>query len=398
MIKKIYALVVALVLAIIPLTFAPPTSVYASDGGGQSTTEEEFEETINQQLENLDLSGLKAFFDNYCDDQLGIFQGETILSKIQKIIEGDFGADTTSVLSGIANVFLEEIVSFLPLVSSIIAIAVLASLLTELKGSNKSIADIVHFVCFGVVVIIVMSAVVKMIGLTQSVLVMLDTQMEVVFPLLLTLLTATGGTVSAAVYQPAVAILTSVVSKIFSLVLLPLFVFAVVLTIVSHISPNIKLDKLAGFLFTLFKWIVGIVFTVFMAFLAIKGITAGSIDTVSFKTARYSLSAYVPIVGGYLSEGLNLILASCLLIKNAIGTCGLFILLSSVLVPLVELILFSFALKFTGAVLQPLSDSRISNFVSGLGKVFVMPIAMVLAVVFMYVVFIGLIMCTSVAF
>ena len=201
---------------------------------------------------------------------------------------------------------------------------------------------------------------------------------------------------SAAVYQPAVAVLTSVVSKIFSMVLLPIFVFAVILTIISHISPNIKLDKLAGFLFTLFKWIVGIVFTVFMGFLAIKGITAGSIDTVSFKTARYSLSTYVPIVGGYLSEGLNLILASCVLIKNAIGTCGLFVLLASVFVPLVQLILFSFVLKFTGAALQPLSDSRISNFVSSLSKVFVMPIAMILAVVFMYVVFVGLIMCTSV--
>ena len=60
------------------------------------------------------------------------------------------------------------------------------------------------------------------------------------------------------------------------------------------------------------------------------------------------------------------------------------------------LFLFSFVLKFTGAALQPLSDSRISNFVSSLSKVFVMPIAMILAVVFMYVVFVGLIMCTSV--
>lgn len=395
MIKKIYALVVALILAVLPLTMSP-TTVYADTGGGQVTTQEELENTIDEQLANLDLSGLKAFFETYCDDKLGVFQGESVLSKIQKIIEGDFGADTTSVLSGIANVFLSEIVSFLPLVSSIIAIAVLASLLTELKGANKSVGDIVHFVCFGVVVIIIMSAVVKMISLTESVLVMLDCQMEVVFPLLLTLLTATGGTVSAAVYQPAVAVLTSVVSKIFSMVLLPIFVFAVILTIISHISPNIKLDKLAGFLFTLFKWIVGIVFTVFMGFLAIKGITAGSIDTVSFKTARYSLSTYVPIVGGYLSEGLNLILASCVLIKNAIGTCGLFLLLASVFVPLVQLILFSFVLKFTGAALQPLSDSRISNFVSSLSKVFVMPIAMILAVVFMYVVFVGLIMCTSV--
>ena len=173
--------------------------------------------------------------------------------------------------------------------------------------------------------------------------------------------------------------------------------FAVVLPIISHISPNIKLDKIASFLFTLFKWIIGIVFTVFMAFLTIKGITAGSIDSVSFKTARYSLSTYVPIVGGYLSEGLNLILASCVLIKNAVGTAGLFIMFSTIVVPLITLVLFMFVLKFTGAVLGPLSDNRISNFMGALSKVFLMPIVMILAVAFMYVVFVGLIMCTSVA-
>ena len=69
---------------------------------------------------------------------------------------------------------------------------------------------------------------------------------------------------------------------------------------------------------------------------------------------------------------------------------------TSVIVPLVQLVLFMFALKFTGAVLQPLSDGRISNFISSIAKVFLMPIVMILAVAFMYVIFIGLIMCTSV--
>ena len=178
--------------------------------------------------------------------------------------------------------------------------------------------------------------------------------------------------------------------------LLPIFIFALTLTIISNLSSNIKLDKLAGFMFTLFKWIIGIVFTIFMGFLAIQGITAGSVDTVSFKTARYSLSTYIPIVGGYLSEGLNLILASSLLIKNAIGSCGLLIMLSTVLVPCLQIIIFMFVLKFVGAILQPLSDNRISNFISGIGKLFIMPIVMILAVTFMYVVFVGIIMCTSV--
>ena len=390
-----YCLVIALVMALIPMVY-DGVDVFCASNDNTAGVESELESTIDEQLAKLDIEKLNEFFEKYCDDKLQIWGTDSLADKLQKIINGDFGENTTSFANAFVNLFMEEVLEFLPLISSIIAIAVLASLLTELKGANKAVGDIIHFVCFGVVITIILSAGLKMISLTSFVLELLTTQMEIVFPILLTLLTAIGGTVSVAVYQPAVAVLTTLVSKIFSSVLLPIFIFSLIFTIISNISTNIKVDKFAGFLSTLFKWIIGIVFTVFMGFLAVKGITAGSIDTVSFKTARYSLSTYVPIVGGYLSEGLNLIIASCLLIKNAIGISGILIMFTSVIVPLVQLVLFMFALKFTGAVLQPLSDGRISNFISSIAKVFLMPIVMILAVAFMYVIFIGLIMCTSV--
>ena len=394
MFKKMYCLVIALVMALIPFVFDGVDVFCASDN--TSSTQTELETTVDEQLSKLDIEKLNEFFEKYCDDKLQIWGSDSLSDKLHKIISGDFSSDTGSFANAFVNVLLSELVEFLPLISSIIAIAVLASLITELKAGSKSVGDIVHFVCFGVVITIILSAALKMISLTSFVLGLLTTQMEIVFPLLLTLLTAVGGTVSVAVYQPAVALLTTVVSKIFSAVLLPIFIFALIFTIISNISNQIKVDKFAGFLSTLFKWIVGIVFTVFMGFLAVKGITAGSIDTVSFKTAKYSLSTYIPMVGGYLSEGLNLIVASCVLIKNAIGVSGILIMFTSVLLPLLQLVLFMFALKFTGAVLQPLSDSRISNFITSVSKVFIMPIVMVLAVAFMYVIFVGLIMCTSV--
>ena len=389
-----YCLIIALVMALIPIAFDGVDVFCATDN--TTNVETELEDTIDEQLSKLDIDKLNEFFEKYCDDKLHIWGSDSLSDKLQKIINGDFGENTGSFANAFVNVLMQELVEFLPLISSIIAIAVLASLITELKVGSKSVGDIVHFVCFGVVITIVLSAALKMISLTSFVLELLTTQMELVFPILLTLLTAIGGTVSAAVYQPVVAVLTTIVSKIFSNVLLPIFIFSLIFTIISNISSNIKVDKFASFLSTLFKWIIGIVFTIFMGFLAVKGITAGSIDTVSFKTARYSLSTYIPIVGGYLSEGLNLIIASCLLIKNAIGISGILIMFTTVIVPLLQLVLFMFALKFTGAILQPLNDGRISNFITSVAKVFIMPIVMVLAVAFMYVIFVGLIMCTSV--
>ena len=358
--------------------------------------EEELKDTVNDQLADLDLSALENFLNNLTDEQKEIFGSSSILDKLNKIISGEFSENSSSLLQAILNLIFDELLAILPFIASIIAIAVLAGLLSDFKGNSQSIRDIIHFVCYGVIIVIVASVATQMITLTSNTLSLIVTQMEIIFPLLLTLLTAMGGTVSVAVYQPAVVVLTSIVTKIFTTILMPIFIFALVFSIVSNLSNSVRLDKLSSFLNTLFKWIIGIVFTIFMGFLAIKGITAGSIDSISFKTAKFSLSTYVPILGGYLSEGLNVILASCVLIKNAIGASGLLLLFSTILIPLLQLVLFMLALKFTGALLEPLSDNRISNFISSISKIFIMPIVMIIGVAFMYVIFVGLIMCTSV--
>ena len=212
--KKLYFLLVAILLTLIPLTFTG-INIYCAESS-ENEIELELKDTIEEQLGSLDLSALNKFFDEYCQDKIGIFGETSLIEKIKKIINGEFSENASSVLNSLLNVAFEEVLAFLPLISSIIAIAVLGSLLVELKGSSRSLADIVHFVCFGLIIIIIMGSAGKMISLCGVVLGSMQTQMEIMFPLLLTLLTAIGGTVSVAVYQPAVALLTSSVTTIFS--------------------------------------------------------------------------------------------------------------------------------------------------------------------------------------
>lgn len=401
--KNYFLLIIAFLLALVPL-FNSGISIYAENIQEQSTIEsqdeleKELEDKIGKQLSELDLTELETFLNNLSDEQKELFGASGIMDKLQLIVSGDFSENTQNVFEALINIIFNELLKFLPLIASIIAVAILAGLLSDFKGNSQSIGDIIHFVCYGVIIVIISGAAVQMITLTSNTLNLIITQMEIVFPIMLTLLTAMGGVVSVAVFQPAVIMLTAVVTAVFTHILMPIFIFSLVFSIVSNLSNSVRLDKLSGFLNSLFKWIIGIVFTIFMGFLAIKGITAGSVDSISFKTARYSLSTYIPILGGYLSEGLNVILASCLLIKNAIGASGLLLLFASVIVPLLQLVIFMLCLKLTGAILQPLSDNRISNFISSISKSFIMPIVMIIGVSFMYVIFVGIIMCTSVNF
>lgn len=357
--------------------------------------EKELNENIYNQLASLDTSGLDLILKDLADYSL-LGQSNSFTDKLGEIIRGDLAVDVNSFLGFISNIFIEDILNFLPYVCLIIAIAVLYSMVNSAQsGKNKGISDLIHFVCYGATVIILIVWITKLISMTSGVLGNLKSQMDLIFPLLLTVLTALGSSVSVGVFQPAMAILSGGVVSVFVNVLLPIFTFSLVFIIISNLTTNIKFNKFADFFSSSFKWIMGMVLMLFSAFVSIQGVMAGSIDSISIKTAKYTVKSAVPIIGGFLSDGVNLIMASSVLIKNAIGVGGLLILISTILLPIIKILVFSFLLKFASAILEPIADSRITAFVSSVAKAIQMLIAILLGVAFMYFLSIGLVMCST---
>ena len=260
---------------------------------------------------------------------------------------------------------------------------------------GKSIGNIVHFVTYGIVIIFLGTTVTGIVNLTKTTLLSLKGLFDGIFPILLTLLTALGGSVSVGIYQPAIALLGNLFVSLITYFLLPLFIFSIVFSIVGNLSNGTRLDKFVSFLQSLFKWCIGLSFTIFLGFVSIQGVMAGAVDGLSIRTAKYAIKSYVPIVGGYVSDGLGIIMASSSLIKNAVGGVGLFLLLSTIVSPILNIAIFMLALKFMAGIIEPIGDKKISNFISDLAKSMSMLIALLVAVAFMYVVLTGLVMCSA---
>ena len=362
----------------------------------EESLEEELDQAIDDQLGDLDFSELEDIL-NGSEGGSELFGGMSFFDKLVSIISGDFASDASSVWEAILNLIFDGVLTFLPVIATIIAVSILGGMMQNLKPSfgKKSVGSIIHFVTYGVVIILTFSIVMRMITLTSNTLTSIKSQMDAVFPILLTMLTAVGGNVSVSVYQPAMALLSSFVINIFTMILLPLFLISTVLALVSNLSNNVKLDKLIGFMRSLFKWIVGIVFTVFIGFAAVQGITAGSIDGLSIKTAKFAIKSYIPLVGSYISDGFYILLASSSLIKNAIGAAGLLLLAGTLLSPILELVIFMLALKLMAGIIEPLGDGKIASFVSTLSKNMSLLISMLVAVSFMYMILTGLVMCSA---
>ena len=103
----------------------------------------------------------------------------------------------------------------------------------------------------------------------------------------------------------------------------------------------------------------------------------------------------MPILGGYLSDGFNVAMAGSVLIKNAVGVSGIFLLFASIISPIVQIVAFLLMLKLTAAILEPTSNTTIPNFLHQTSKMLGLLVMIVLGVAFMYVITIGLILCTA---
>lgn len=371
--------------------------VYCDDEMSYSEIEEVIQESVNSQLGDLDFSDFEELLNQLGDDEKQFFGSASIIDKINQIISGEFANNQQSIWSAILNLIFDDVLSFLPLISVVIAISVTFSLVSSTKptGKTKSLGDVIHFVCYGTIIIILVTCTVSMINLTSNTIQSIKTQMDISFPILLTVMTAIGGMVSVGVYQPAVAVLSGTITNIFTAVLMPIFIFRLVFSIISNLSNNVKLEKFASFFSSAFKWIIGSVFTIFSAFLAIQGIIAGSVDGISFRTAKYAIKNTIPLLGSYISDGLNLIVASSVLIKNSVGACGLLLLFATIIVPVVKLVVFMFSLKLASAILEPITDSRITNFISMLAKSISLLIVIIIGCAFMYLLVCGMIMLSA---
>ena len=394
--KSNIIIITCMVILIFLLSVITPMSTFCVN---ETTVEisEDLNNSIIEELSEIDFSGLNSIIEEMNENNTNIFSIDNIKSKVYSIISGENAISYSSFFASLFSIFLDLILKYLPMLSLIIAIGVISNLLNGIKGkfNEKSTSNLIHLVCFMTVVILTIGMITSLSDVSLNAINSMVTQMNTLFPILLTLMVGIGAAASASVFQPIVAIISTYVADFFTYLVLPLFIFSFVFGIINNISDNIKLDKFNSFISSLFKWCVGIVFTLFFAIFTIQGISAGSFDSLSIRTTKYTIRSYIPVMGGYLSDGMDLILSSSILIKNSIGLVGLFLIITTIISPLLEIVVFSLLLKLTSAILQPMGNSKTSNFLMSTSKSITMLSSCIIAVGFMYLISVGLVMTTS---
>lgn len=400
MIKKMrltkvqFILIVMLAVVLLSCLSIDSISAYAAD---DDTSSEDLTTSVQDILDALDLSDLEQFLVDLDDSALSVFGSSSAIEKITMIISGDIDLDYGGLFSYVLYVIGIDFLQFLPMMIAILVICISMNVVSSLraKTGSSSVESIVSFASIALIAIILSAQLLSILSSCSDLVESLQSQIQVIFPILLTLMSATGSVSSVAVYQPSVAILGFGIMEIILSVIFPFFILSAAFTIVGNLSDGVKLKKMSEFFMRACKWLLGTAFFLFIAFLSVQGITASIFDSVSVRTAKFAISNYVPVIGSYLSEGFNLIMAGSVLVKNAVGLTSVVILILSVLPTVASVIIFNLSLHLTSAIVEPLGNSKVTAILSSLAKNMSTLVAILLGAIFLYFIFLLLIICTG---
>ena len=355
--------------------------------------QEELEGYVEQNLSTLEMSDFEAF----CRD-IGLSEG-SVRQVIAGLIKGELTLSPRELLSMIWDAFASSLGRVWPALAIIVLISLLFNLLTGLtqRFLHHGTQEIVYFVCYGAVLLTVVSVVADAIRSVSATVTALVRLMDAVSPPLMTLMVAVGGNVTTSIFRPQLALCCTLVAGVIVKVVLPLVVASVVFAVVGNLSSSVRLDKLLSATRYLVGVILTVVFGLFTTYLAVAGIAGTMADTVSVRAARYVIGSYLPLIGGYISQGFDLVTASLSLIKNALGVYAVLAVLAVVLAPLAQLLALVVGLKLTAGLIEPIGDKRMASFVGSVAECMRSLVAAVAGVGFTFVVTLLLVMCSLTA-
>ena len=390
--RRLALLLIALfasVLLLLCFSGNPVTaSAYTSE---EQEALDRLEEEVEELLGSLDTDELQAYLDSFDE-----YRGKDVKEMLASLVTGDFALEYDSLFEAVLGLVWEEGRAMLPAFAVILAVSVLCGILNSAKNGflQGTMSDIIHFVAYVSVGAVILAVLTSVLQTGFSAIAQMQKQMQIVCPILLTLMAASGGAVSAGVFRPAVAFLSSGICELFTAVVLPTSVVVIALTFAGNLSPEVRCEKLGGLFKSVNKWLIGLTLGLFTLFLTVQGIASAQYDGISLRTIKYLVSGSVPIVGGFLSGGLDLVLAGSSLIKSALGSFSVFLLFATILRPVLLFAAFQLFLRLCAAATEPVGG-KISSFLSSLANDCGFFVAGLLCVAFLYFLTVILLVCSA---
>ena len=350
------------------------------------------DDVINSQMDSFNISNFIDEANKYSND---ILKDIDIQELLNNAIKGEL--DTNQLLKNIFPILGTEIKEALKVMGSILIIVLIHSVLKSISDNlnNKSVAQITYYVQYILIATVIMTNFSSIITLSKEAVGNMISFIQLLFPLLMTLMLASGSVVSVNLVQPIILFIINLISNIFQSIIIPIILVGTALAIVSKISDRIQIDKLSKFLKSSSVWVIGILLTIFVGVLSIEGTLCSSVDGITAKTAKAAVSSFIPVVGKVLGDAVDTVIGCSAILKNAIGIVGVIVVIAICITPILKLAIITIIYHLTAALCEPIADSKIVSLITQMADTFKILLAILCSISVMLIIGITLVINIS---
>ena len=358
----IFLFMMALFFLLIPRVLAETETENANE-------ESVIGEMVNTQMESLNMDELKGYWENIMDEYGGLLP-ESQKGSLYDFISGEKEFSLKEWVTGIGKYAFHELIANGKLLGSLIMLTIFSMFLQSLQNAFESgtISKVAYAVIFMVLVIIALNSFHVAISYALDAIRTMSSFIIALIPLLLALIAASGGIISAAFFHPVILFLINISGVFIEYIVLPLLFLAALLSIVSALSDQYKVTQLANLLRNGSIALLGLFFTIFLAVISVQGASAAVTDGIAIRTAKFVTGNFIPVIGRMFTDATDTVLSASVLLKNSVGIVGVAILLIIVAFPAIKLLIIALIYKFTAAILQPLGGGPIIKCLDIIGN------------------------------
>ena len=365
---------IILVIIIVSTIISKATTSYCSDID---------ENTIQSQQESF---GISSFIENSKKYTGEFFEDIDISNILNSTIKGEI--DNSTIYKKILGLLGSEVQTGIKSLISILAIIIIHSILKSISESleNDNISKLIYYVQYIAIVTIIMSNFSNIINLVKDTTINLVGFMNTLIPVLISLMLYTGSITTTSILEPIILFMTNFIGNFIQDILIPIILIITSISIISKISDNLQVEKIAKFLKSSTIWFLGLILTIFVGVVSLEGTLASSVDGITAKTAKTIVSSAVPVVGKILGDVIDSVLGCGVILKNTVGFLGVIIIIGICILPILKLSVLTISYKLVASISEVIADAKIVKLLDQIADIFKILLAILVTVAFMVII------------
>lgn len=340
-------------------------------------------EIIKTQTDALGINNFLESAKNYTENS---FPDLDIMQLFSDSISGNIG--NIFEYSNIEKIFSNEIGAAVNLMISVLIIIIIHSIFKAIIENlgNSSSSQVVYFIQYLIIVTVVVNTFVSILTVTKEAIENIINFMNLLIPILITLMLTTGNLVTTTILQPVLIFMINFIGNFINAFLIPILLISITISIVSNISDKIQIERLSKFLKSSIIWILGIILTIFSCTLSLEGTLSSSVDGLTAKTAKAAVSNFIPVVGKIMGDTVDSVIGCGNILKNSVGMIGIIIILGIILLPIIKLIVLLVSFKLASALCEVVADTKIVKLIDQIADSYKILLAILFSVSIMFIV------------